>query len=958
MPYEFANIEKKWQKYWLDNRAFRALEPKEAGDRPKAYVLDMFPYPSGDGLHVGHVIQQTATDILCRHLRMKGVNVLHPMGWDAFGLPAEEYARKNNVHPAISTKKNIDNFRRQIQALGMGYDWEREVNTTDPAYYKWTQWIFLQLFNSYYDRATNKARPISHLINELQNENLLVAPDGTCVVNPNAEGLEAISGDVRVERKWIELSEEERQQIIDGHRLAYMAEAAVNWCPGLGTVLANEEVIDGKSERGGYPVERRPLRQWLMRITAYSDRLISDLDALEWPESLKEMQRNWIGKSEGAEVDFDLAEPALKDAGPITVFTTRPDTLFGATYMVLAPEHELVRKITTPAQSIAVEQYAAQAAGKSERDRQEGAKDKTGVFTGAYAINPVNDERIPIWIADYVLTGYGTGAIMAVPAHDERDFEFAKKFELPIREVVRGVSAPLAKENRERGAHATTEEGVAINSGFLDGMPTQQAKSRMISYLEETELGRRRVNYKLRDWLFSRQRYWGEPFPIVLDAQGNAHAIREDELPLTLPEMSDFKPTGTPDGPLSKAKEWLKYSDAMTRETNTMPQWAGSCWYYLRYLDPTNNERFVDPEKEKYWMPVDLYVGGVEHAVLHLLYARFWHKVLFDLGHLTTNEPFKRLVNQGLILGEMEFHFFEVKAKAISAAEFERIGEEAGETSSQMVGYRKDTGERVVATRVEDMLVEKKGDKYVLKANNAIAVDARSFKMSKSRGNVVNPTNMIENYGADAFRLYEMYMGPLEAQKPWNTRDIIGMSRFLNSVGRNIMGDEENHKVANVQDVAPSAELDQLTHRTIKKVGEDIIGLRFNTAIAELIKLNNELNKLEIVPKKTAETLTILLAPFAPHLAEELWKTLGHAPSVGKQPWPAFDEAKLASKTIEVPIQVNGKLRGKIVVDAGAGEATILEAAKVDAGVRPWIEGKAIKKALYVPGKLVNFVVG
>jgi leucyl-tRNA synthetase len=998
MPFNFTAAEKKWQAYWLANKTYRALDPADAQGKPKAYLLDMFPYPSGAGLHVGHPEGFTATDIVARHLRMKGYNVLHPMGWDAFGLPAEEYARKMNVHPAITTKTNVDNFRRQIQMLGLGYDWDREVNTTDPRYYKWTQWIFLQLFNSYFDPAKQKAMPIAHLLNELQNGNYVVAPDGSVVMNRTIEGAEAIGGQVGVERLWTELTNEERRQVIDDQRLAYVAEVPVNWCPALGTVLANEEVINGLSERGQHPVERRNLRQWMMRITAYADRLANDLDQIDWPESLKEMQRNWIGRSEGAEVDFEVASDEVtkrrsdgEEASSsslrhsvtpslpaITVFTTRPDTLFGATYMVLAPEHELVDAITTPAQKDAVAAYRDAASKKSDRERQEGAKDKTGVFTGAYAINPVNDEKIPIWIADYVLTGYGTGAIMAVPAHDDRDFEFATKFKLPIRTVVAHRDGKVV-ENA-----AMTDEGIATNSDFLNGLPTLEAKQKMIAQLEAEEIGRRRVNYKLRDWLFSRQRYWGEPFPVVIDSAGNAHALPESELPVTLPEMTDFKPTGTPEGPLSKMKEWLRYEprdvetkrqrdgvedlntssfglsvspSLLTRETNTMPQWAGSCWYYLRYLDPTNDERFVDPEKEKYWMPVDLYVGGVEHAVLHLLYARFWHKVLFDLGHVSTNEPFKRLVNQGLILGEQEFHFFEVNGRAISATEFKNIGEEAGSTGPVLAGYHRETGARVVATRVEEMLVEKKGQQFVLRANPAISVDARAFKMSKSRGNVVNPDDIVKDYGADTFRLYEMYMGPLEAQKPWNTRDIIGMTRFLNGVWRNLVGDEENNKVAVISDAAPSDALDRLLHRTIKKAGDDISALRFNTAIAELIKLNNELTGLDAIPRRVAETLTLLLAPFAPHLAEELWEKLGHAPSVHHAKWPDFDPAKLVDSTIELPVQVNGKLRDKITVDASAGEAEVFLTARNAEKVKPWLEGKALKKQLYVPKKLVNFVV-
>lgn len=993
MAYNFTTIEKKWQQYWLDNKSFRALDPADAGDMPKAYILDMFPYPSGAGLHVGHPEGYTATDIYSRYLRMTGHNVLHPMGWDAFGLPAEQYAIKNNVHPADTTRKNIENFRKQIQMLGLSYDWDREVDTTDPTYYKWTQWIFLQLYNSYFDPAENKAKPIAQLIHQLENENYVVAPDGTVATNPQQEGMEALTGHPDVFRFWRELSPEERRETVDGLRLAYTDEVPVNWCPGLGTVLANEEVIDGKSEVGGFPVEKRPMRQWMLRITAYADRLIADLDLLQWPESLKEMQRNWIGKSVGAEVDFELADWKTAGRGDediITVFTTRPDTLYGATYMVLAPEHPLVDRITADAQRAEVNTYRETARNKSERDRMADAKDKTGVFTGAYAINPINDEKIPVWIADYVLMGYGTGAIMAVPAHDDRDFAFAKKFGLEIRQVVTsGIGGPPMSSDAEhrRAADATTcaftGEGIAINSELINGLKTEEAKERITKELELEGVGKKSVKYKLRDWLFSRQRYWGEPFPIVLNARGDHFAISENELPLKLPEMQDFKPTGTPEPPLSKATDWLKYpgvptsvgmkpTGTFTRETNTMPQWAGSCWYYLRYIDPKNPARFVDPEKEKYWMPVDLYVGGVEHAVLHLLYARFWHKVLFDLGHVSSAEPFKRLVNQGLILGEMEYHFFEKNNQPITAAEFSDIDEEATEAGVKMFGIHKQTGEKVYATRVDEFLVEKKGDKTVLKANPSIAVDARSFKMSKSRGNVVNPDEIVANYGADAFRLYEMYMGPLEAQKPWSTRDIVGMTRFLNSVWRNIVGETEeegagitpqlNHstnpplspKVGAFE--IPEA-LDRQLHKTIKKVGEDIAALRFNTAIAELIKLNNEITGLKEIPHTLASTFVLLLAPFAPHLAEEIWQRLGHANSLARHPWPKFDSAKLIDTTMELPVQVNGKLRDRITVPVDAAEEAIFTAAAATAGVKPWMDGKQVKKRLYVPKKLVNFVV-
>jgi leucyl-tRNA synthetase len=954
MAYNFTAIEKKWQRYWLENKTFAALDPAEAGGMSKAYVLDMFPYPSGSGLHVGHPEGYTATDIISRYLRMKGVNVLHPMGWDAFGLPAEQYAIKTNTHPRQTTERNIGNFRRQIQMLGLSYDWDREVDTTDPDYYRWTQWIFLQLFNSYFDPVDLKARPIKHLVQELMNENLVVAPDGSVVLNPTQEGMESIAGEMRIERLWRELPADEQRDVIDAQRLAYMDEIPVNWCPGLGTVLSNEEVIDGKSEVGGFAVERRPMRQWMLRITAYADRLLADLDSLEWPESLKEMQRNWIGKSVGAEVDFEI--DGDEDLA-VSVFTTRPDTLYGATYMVLAPEHPLVDRITPADRREAVESYRRMIAARSDRERMADGKQKTGVLTGAHAVNPVNGEKIPVYIADYVLMGYGTGAIMAVPAHDERDFDFARANNLPIRPVVKPADGSTPPADR-----AFVGEGIAIHSDVINGLPTAQAKEKIIAVLDGEGTAHRSVNYKLRDWLFSRQRYWGEPFPILLDKEGRAVAIDESELPLRLPEMDDFKPTGTPEPPLSKSADWLNVQrdgQSYTRETNTMPQWAGSCWYYLRYIDPHNKDRFVDPDKERYWMPVDLYVGGVEHAVLHLLYARFWHKVLFDLGHVSSNEPFARLVNQGLILGETEYHVFEsASGSPVSAAEARNIGEENTGSVIQLVAYRKNGDEKLIGRRLDEAEVEKVADGYVLRDNPAIRVDVRSFKMSKSRGNVVNPDQIVGDYGADCFRLYEMYMGPLEAQKPWNTRDIVGMSRFLNAAWRNLVGDDEPAGSAvRIVDSAIPDGLDRQMHRTIRKVGEDIAALRFNTAIAELIKLNNDMGKLPAVPRELAENFTLLLAPFAPHIAEELWQRLGHHKSLARRPWPTFDESKLAESTMELPVQVNGKLRDKISVPADADEPTILAAAAKSEKVQPWLAGKTLRKQLYVPGKLVNFVV-
>jgi leucyl-tRNA synthetase len=966
MPYNFTAIEKKWQQYWLENRSFRTLEPSEAGKMPKAYVLDMFPYPSGAGLHVGHVEQQAATDILCRYLRMKGYNVLHPMGWDAFGLPAEQYAIKTNTHPRITTEQNIANFRRQIQMLGLSYDWDREIDTTDPTYYRWTQWIFLQLFNSYFDPVESKAKPISHLLNELQNDNYVIAPDGTIHLNKSAEGLDPVTGDVRIERLWRELTEPEQREVLDNQRLAYTDEIAVNWCPGLGTVLANEEVIDGKSEVGGFPVVRQPMRQWVLRITAYAPRLLADLDLLDWPESLKEMQRNWIGKSIGAEVDFEIDSssiPSAKDSSGddadeffVTVYTTRPDTLYGATYMVLSPEHDLIDRITSEANRPAVDDYRRVVATRSERERMAEGKEKTGVFTGAYAINPVNNQKIPIWIADYVLMGYGTGAIMAVPAHDQRDHDFATKFKLPILTVVKptGNAKPAANQ-------AFEEEGIAVNSGPLDGLPTPEAKDKMTQILTDAGDGKRSEKFKLRDWIFSRQRYWGEPFPIILDDQQNPWAVPESDLPVTLPEMADFRPTGTLDPPLSKAKDWVRVNldgRPAVRETNTMPQWAGSCWYYLRFIDPDNQQRFVDPAKEKYWMPVDLYVGGAEHAVLHLLYARFWHKVLFDLGHVSTVEPFQRLVNQGTITGEMELHAFQTAdGLQVSAADLENVEEANLPEGLRLVGSKKGSTDQIVGSPIGADLVEKSGDRYVLKSNPFIVADARSFKMSKSRGNVINPDQLVGDYGADTFRLYEMYMGPLEAPKPWNTRDIVGMSRFLSAVYRNLLGDEETRKPATITNDPIPNDLDRQLHRTIKKVGEDITGLRFNTAIAELIKLNNEISRLKSVPKQLAETFTLLIAPFAPHLAEEIWSRLGHAQSLARRPWPQYDEAKLVETSMELPVQVNGKLRGNVTVPASAADQEILAAAKDVPSVKPWLDGKSIIKEIYVAKKLVSFVV-
>ncbi len=881
--YPFQIFEPKWQEYWHDGETFRAWNPGESvpvdhpfherhpdanpGDIPKYYILDMFPYPSGAGLHVGHPEGYTATDILARYKRMRGFNVLHPIGWDAFGLPAEQYAIKTGQHPRITTEANVANFKRQIKSLGFSYDWSREVNTTDPGYFRWTQWIFLQLYNSWFNPATNKAESIDTLAYPL---------------------------DVT--------TDEQRRVWRDEQRLAYVSEAPVNWCPELGTVLANEEVKDGVSEVGGFPVVRRQMQQWMLRITEYAQRLLEDLDGIDWSDSLKEMQRNWIGRSEGAEVLFRVEDSDVE----IAVFTTRPDTLFGATYMVVSPESELLEQIVSPEHKAEVGVYQAETAKKSDLERTDLAKDKSGVFTGAHAINPVNGRQVPIWTADYVLSGYGTGAIMAVPAHDSRDLEFAQKFKLPI-EVV--VQAPGGGESL-----GFTGNGTAVNSGFLDGLPTPEAKAKITAWLEEKALGQGTVNYKLRDWLFSRQRYWGEPFPIVWNEGGHL-GLSESDLPLTPPDLTDFKPTGAGDPPLARAVEWCQAGDGQKRETNTMPQWAGSCWYYLRYLDAQNNDRFVGDEVERYWMGsasgdatpgVDLYVGGTEHAVLHLLYARFWHKVLFDLGQVTTPEPFYKLVNQGLILGE----------------------------------------------------------------------DGQ--KMSKSRGNAVNPDDILVEFGSDAFRLYEMFMGPLEMVKPWNTKGVEGVYRFLGRVWRMFIDEQSEQEfeqqltmnpdrgpellaALKLNDAVGQAEATpeqlKVLHTCIKKVTEDMEHLRFNTAISAMMVFTNEASNWDIRPLSVMNDFLLLLAPFAPHIAEELYaKANGGDSTLAYQPWPSHDEAHLVESTIEMAVQVNGKLRDRIQIPADMAKSDIERIAMESENVQRHTEGKNVKKVIVIPGKLVNIV--
>lgn len=802
--YDPLTIEPKWQKFWDENKTFKTGEDK---DKPKFYALDMFPYPSGAGLHVGHPEGYTATDIVSRFKRMQGYNVLHPMGWDAFGLPAEQHALNTGQHPRDITFVNIDNFRRQIKSLGFSYDWDREISTTDPEYYKWTQWIFIQLYNK---------------------------------------------------------------------GLAYVDEVPVNWCPALGTVLANEEVIDGLSERGGHPVIRKPMRQWVLKITEYAERLLEDLEDLDWSESIKDMQRNWIGKSTGAEVTFQIDG---HDAA-LVVFTTRPDTLFGSTYCVLAPEHPLVAQITTEAQQAAVTAYQEAAARKSDLERTDLAKEKSGVFTGAYAVNPVNGAKLPIWIADYVLAGYGTGAIMAVPGHDTRDYEFAKQFELPIVEVVSGGNIE---------AEAYTGDGAHVNSGFLNGLNNADAIAAMIKHLEETGAGKAKVTYRLRDWLFSRQRYWGEPIPILHLEDGTMKTVPVDQLPLLLPDVDAITPSGTGESPLANVEDWVNTIDPETgmkarRETNTMPQWAGSCWYYLRYIDPKNDEQICSPEKQKEWLPVDLYIGGAEHAVLHLLYARFWHKVLYDIGVVHTKEPFQKLVNQGMILG----------------------------------------------------------------TNNE--------KMSKSRGNVINPDDIVNEFGADTLRMYEMFMGPLEATKPWSTNGVEGSYRFLARVWRLFVN--ENGKLnERISDTEQASEAFMRTwHRSVKKITDDMENLRFNTAISQMMIFVNEAYKAEVLPRQAMKDFVKMLSPIAPHITEELWEVLGHTGTVTYEPWPTFDEAWTVDQEVEIVVQVNGKIVDRLSIAADLDEAAMEAKAKENAKVAELIAGKTIRKVIAVKGKLVNIV--
>ncbi|MEJ2108970.1 MAG: leucine--tRNA ligase [Acidobacteriota bacterium] len=954
MPvYDPHVIEAKWQEYWERHNTFRT---EDVSSKPKLYVLDMFPYPSGEGLHVGHPEGYSATDMYSRFKRMQGYNVLHPMGYDSFGLPAEQYAINTGTHPRVTTEKNISNIRRQIKRLGFSYDWDREIATTDPEYVHWTQWIFLLLFDTWFDpgyewrdpngkKRIGKGRPISEL----------PVPETV-----QAEGEDATS------------------LYRDQFRLAYQAESPVNWCAELGTVLADEEVINGRSERGDFPVQRIPLRQWKLRITSYADRLVEDLETLQWPDAIKEMQRNWVGRSEGAEVDFFIETddtdytswtairrssgfPEKPGPDTIRIYTTRPDTLFGATYMVLAPEHPLVEKLTTEAHRSEIEQYAQYVSTISEEDRQAGRSEKSGVFTGSYAINPLTGEQIPIWIADYVLISYGTGAIMSVPGHDQRDLEFAQKFRLPVRAVVMPGKAwvqdmqsrlekmeeetaearprePLTQENYDRyiGSlpEAYTDDGTGMQSEnpgvSLNGLPTPEAKKRIIGWLSDSGIGKPAVKYKLRDWLFSRQRYWGEPIPILhaLGPDGKPtgviQALREDELPVLLPEMDDFKPTGKPGGPLEKATGWIRVPRGermYERETNTMPQWAGSCWYYLRFCDPKNRNRAWEPARENYWMPVDLYVGGAEHAVLHLLYARFWHKVLFDRGHVSTMEPFKKLVNQGMILSTT-YRTSDKRIVPYSDIDFKDGKAFHAETSEELQG--------------------------------------ETEKMSKSRGNVIPVDVPVQQYGADTTRLYEMFIGPLESTKPWSMQGVEGVSRFLNRGWRMIVDESSDNLQISPAVVQDEDALDEehlrILHKTIDAVTRDMEQLSFNTAISRLMEFVNYFTAREVRPQACMDAFVLMLAPMAPHIAEELWQVLGHPETVAYAPWPELDPSYVEESTIEIPVQINGKVRGRVTVSTDAGKDEMEKAAVADPNVEKHLEGQTVRKIIVIPKKMINIV--
>lgn len=886
MDFNFSEFEKKWQEHWLANKVFSS---EADTSKPKFYCLDMFPYPSGAGLHVGHPEGYTATDIICRYKRAKGFNVLHPMGWDAFGLPAEQYAIQTGTHPAVTTQKNCDNFRRQIQSLGLSYDWDREINTTDPAYFKWTQWIFIRLYNTWFDKELQKGRPI----------NELPIPE-----NVSARGSQAV------------------REYIESKRLAYYDNAQVWWCNTCKTVCANEEVLnDGSHEKcGTKEVERRFLKQWMLRIPHYAERLLNGLDQLDWPEGVKDMQRNWIGKSTGAEVDFNVEGIDEK----LRVYTTRPDTLFGATYMVIAPEHALINSIVTADKKSEVDNYVRAAALKSDLDRTELSKEKTGVFTGRYAINPLNGQQIPIWVADYVLMGYGTGAIMAVPAHDTRDFEFAKTFDIPVVCILdpKDQADAELREKILKGEACWTDDGEYINSANpelgldINGKSKSEGIATVIKWLDERNLGQATINFKIRDWLFSRQRYWGEPFPIIHWEDGEISVVDDENLPVELPKTDKYQPSESGESPLANATDWLQITDKNgrkgRRETNTMPQWAGSCWYYLRYIDPKNDKEPFSKAKENYWMPVDLYIGGAEHAVLHLLYSRFWHKVLFDLGIVSTDEPYKKLYNQGMILA---------------------------------FAYETASGSKVPSDKVE----EKDGKYFHIETGEELKQIVA--KMSKSLKNVVNPDDVVANYGADSLRLYEMFMGPLDATKPWTDTGVKGVFNFLKRVFY-FFADKNN-----ITNEVENTETLKVLHQTIKKVGQDIEDMKFNTAISQMMIFTNHCYKVKKVSRETAETFAKVLAPYAPHLAEELWSIYGNEPAICQQPWPEVNESYLVENTFEYPVSFNGKMRFKLELPVDMPKEEVEKAATEHENAQKWLEGKQIAKIIVVPKKIINVVV-
>ena len=894
IKYNFSETEKKWQKYWLDNKTFKS----EINNKPKYYVMDMFPYPSGSGLHVGHPLGYIASDIISRYKRLEGYNVLHPMGFDSFGLPAEQYAIKTGQHPKETTEKNIKRFKEQLNTLGLSFDWDREVKTSDSDYYKWTQWIFLKLYNSYFDSKKNKACDITKL---------------------------------KIPKN---LDDDKKEKFIDSKRLAYIDEIDVNWCEELGTVLSNEEVIGGVSERGGFPVIRKPMTQWVMRITSYSERLLEDLDSLDWPESIKVSQKNWIGKSEGAEIKFKI-----EDDKEIEVFTTRPDTIFGATYLVLAPEHSLIDHLTTKKQEKEVEEYIFQASRKSELERQENEKNKTGVFTGSYAINPISEEKIPIWTSDYVLASYGTGAIMAVPAHDERDYEFAKKFKLKITEVIKNNSNDLCY----------TGDGKIINSAEYNDLNNVKFKKVVTDLLKDKGLGKKRVNYKLRDWIFTRQRYWGEPIPI-LHKNKKRFPVKDQDLPVKLPEVKSYLPTDDGSSPLARNKDWKEITidgKKFERETNTMPQWAGSCWYYLRYLDPKNSQNFADQSKIKYWMPVDLYIGGAEHAVLHLLYARFWHKVLFDLGFVNTSEPFKKLVNQGMILGRSNF-VYRVKDsnKYVSYNlrndfDYTKIHVDVNHVDNDKLNIKK----------FINSSKEYRDAEFILEDNEYIC-GFETEKMSKSKSNVVNPDNIIQNFGADTLRMYEMFLGPIEQSKPWNTNGIEGVYKFLNKFWSLFFKENQLH----ISDEKPDNEELKILHNAIKKIKDDIERLSLNTCVSQLMITVNSLSKKKCNKREILEKLIIIISPFAPHLCEELWSIIGNSKSVSFANYPKFNSDYLIEDKYEYPLMINGKLRAKQSFSLNTDDSEIKNSVLKNETIKKWLDGKKIKKIIIVPNKIINIV--